>query len=82
VGNSVNGKIELKVLRRVCYPGNTAVSQPHRALIYCYLSQWEKSVNGKTESKTDSLLLMGLNPETFGMPTHRSDHTAKFHPLQ
>jgi hypothetical protein len=47
--------------------------------IYCYLAV-ESSVNSNmSERKFDSLPLLGLDPVTFSIPMHRSDHTTKSH---
>jgi hypothetical protein len=39
------------------------------------------AVNSKSEQKVDLLALLGLDPATFATPLHRSNHTAKSHPL-
>jgi hypothetical protein len=65
-----------KRYRAVCYPGNTADSQPQWTFTYCYLSQLTAS-----KRIVDSLAPLGLEPVTFGMQARRSDRSTKSHPI-
>jgi hypothetical protein len=71
-------RADLGTVSRVCYLGNIVDRQPQWALVYCYLLQ---SMNSKSERKVALLPLLGLEPATFGMLAHLSDHSAKSHPL-
>jgi hypothetical protein len=65
--------VALGAEKRVCYPGNTADSQPNPTLL-------PLAVNSKSQPKVDSLPPLGLDSATFGILAHLSDCSAKSHP--